>query len=59
MENQELMQRGEELHQRYLEADATATLSQAKAANQAVEQHLSEYGYSYAAMLIDIVESKK
>ena len=56
MKDEELMKRGEDLIQRYLEADRKATPEQREMARRIVEQHLSEYSHSYAAVITQLVE---
>jgi len=46
---------GEEFWRRFKQADRRATPEQVAEAQRAVQEHLSEYGYCYAAELIRIV----
>lgn len=54
----ELKQQGETLHNRYIAALGKATPEQLKRANEIVSQHLSEYGWSYAEILINLVHEE-
>ncbi len=56
MKGQEM--KGQELHDRWNAAEAIATVEQIAKANKAVEEHMNEYGHSYAEMLTHIVEDE-
>jgi len=55
--NNELMARGEMLHQQYLADLEKATPEEIEAATKAVEEQMREYGHSFAAKLHEIVNS--
>lgn len=57
MENTELMARGQELHDSFIEADDRATAEQRVRASAIVEQHLNEYGWSYAEEIQKLMQS--
>ena len=56
MKGEELMKRGEDLHERFLEVGRKTTPEQREMARRIVEQHLSEYSHSYAAVITQLVE---
>ncbi len=59
MGNQDLMQEGERLHNQFLEDCQRASATEKKAAQDAVGQHLMEYGCSYAEMLHQVLEARQ
>ena len=56
MNNDELREQGERLHQQYLANLEAATAEQIEQANRAVEQHMGEYGHSFAHELNTILK---
>ena len=50
---------GEMKHQEYLEALSRATQKEIALAERAVREHLYERGYSFAALIVEIVGKRK
>lgn len=56
MKREEIMKQGEQLHQEYLEALRKASTEQMAEANREVQEHLSEYGHSFANAITGATE---
>lgn len=55
MENSELLKEGERQHGEYQEALRKANASQLAEANREVQEHMSEYGHSFASAIVSAI----